>query len=63
MNNNELTTTVVPGGPLGVALEDIKRPPRPAELLNKTTKGSEETLDNAGTDGNTMASNPGVVSV
>ncbi|MGC8659550.1 MAG: SUMF1/EgtB/PvdO family nonheme iron enzyme, partial [Desulfomonilaceae bacterium] len=28
MNNNELTTTVVPGGPLGVALEDIKRPPR-----------------------------------
>lgn len=30
MNNNELTTTVVPGGPLGVALEDIKRPPRPA---------------------------------
>jgi C-terminal processing protease CtpA/Prc len=29
MNNNELTTTVVPGGQLGVALEDIKRPPRP----------------------------------
>ena len=28
MNNNELTTTVVPGGPLGVALEDLKRPPR-----------------------------------
>jgi formylglycine-generating enzyme len=30
MNNGEITTTVVPGGPLGVALEDIKRPPRPA---------------------------------
>lgn len=29
MNNNEITTTVVPGGPLGVAVEDIKRPPRP----------------------------------
>ena len=29
MNNNELTTTVVPGGQLGVALEDITRPPRP----------------------------------
>ncbi len=30
MNNGEITTTVVSGGPLGVALEDIKRPPRPA---------------------------------
>ncbi|MGO9568815.1 MAG: SUMF1/EgtB/PvdO family nonheme iron enzyme, partial [Desulfomonilaceae bacterium] len=30
MNNGEITTTMVPGGPLGVALEDIKRPPRPA---------------------------------
>lgn len=30
MNNGEITTTVVPGGSLGVALEDIKRPPRPA---------------------------------
>lgn len=30
MNNGEITTTVVQGGPLGVALEDIKRPPRPA---------------------------------
>ena len=30
MNNGELTTTVVTGGPLGVALEDMKRPPRPA---------------------------------
>jgi len=30
MNNNEITSTVVPGGQLGVALEDIKRPPRPA---------------------------------
>jgi formylglycine-generating enzyme required for sulfatase activity len=30
INNREITTTVVPGGSLGVALEDIKRPPRPA---------------------------------
>jgi sulfatase modifying factor 1 len=30
VNNGEITTTVVSGGPLGVALEDIKRPPRPA---------------------------------
>jgi formylglycine-generating enzyme len=30
MNNGEITTTVVQGGSLGVALEDIKRPPRPA---------------------------------
>ncbi|MGO9117555.1 MAG: SUMF1/EgtB/PvdO family nonheme iron enzyme [Desulfomonilaceae bacterium] len=28
-HNNEITTLVVPGGPLGVAVEDIKRPPRP----------------------------------
>jgi C-terminal processing protease CtpA/Prc len=28
-NNGEITTTVVRGGPLGVALEDMKRPPRP----------------------------------
>ena len=30
MNNGEITTTVVTGGQLGIALEDIKRPPRPA---------------------------------
>ncbi len=30
MNNNEITSTVVRGGLLGVAVEDIKRPPRPA---------------------------------
>ncbi len=30
MNNGEITTTVVTGGPLGIALEDMKRPPRPA---------------------------------
>lgn len=30
INNGEITTTVVQGGALGVALEDIKRPPRPA---------------------------------
>lgn len=29
MNNEEISTMVVPGGELGVALEDIKRPPRP----------------------------------
>jgi sulfatase modifying factor 1 len=29
MNNNEITTLVVPGGSLGIAVEDIKRPPRP----------------------------------
>jgi len=29
INNGEITTTVVPGGTLGVAVEDIKRPPRP----------------------------------
>ncbi len=29
MHDNEITTLVVPGGPLGVAVEDIKRPPRP----------------------------------
>ncbi len=29
MNNNEISTVVVSGGPLGVAVEDIKRPPRP----------------------------------
>jgi sulfatase modifying factor 1 len=35
MNNGEITTTVVPGGPLGVALEDIKRPPRPARPVEE----------------------------
>ncbi len=35
-NNGEITTTVVPGGPLGVALEDIKRPPRPARPAEET---------------------------
>ncbi len=29
LNNDEISTTVVPGGPLGVAVEDIKRRPRP----------------------------------
>ncbi len=29
MNDGRLTTTVVPGGSLGVAIEDVKRPPRP----------------------------------
>jgi sulfatase modifying factor 1 len=29
LHDNEITTLVVPGGPLGVAVEDIKRPPRP----------------------------------
>ncbi|MBI4963848.1 MAG: SUMF1/EgtB/PvdO family nonheme iron enzyme [Desulfomonile tiedjei] len=29
INNGEISTAVVPGGVLGVAVEDIKRPPRP----------------------------------
>jgi S1-C subfamily serine protease len=29
MNGGQIVTLVVPGGPLGVAVEDIKRPPRP----------------------------------
>ena len=29
LHSEEITTLVVPGGPLGVAVEDIKRPPRP----------------------------------
>ena len=29
MNNGEITTVLVPGGHLGVAVEDIRRPPRP----------------------------------
>ena len=29
VNNDVITTMVVPGGELGVAVEDIKRPPRP----------------------------------
>lgn len=28
LNNDQMTTSVVPGGPLGIAVEDIKRPPR-----------------------------------
>jgi len=29
VNNDVISTLIVPGGELGVALEDIKRPPRP----------------------------------
>jgi formylglycine-generating enzyme required for sulfatase activity len=29
LNNGEITTTVVPGGLLGLAVDDIRRPPRP----------------------------------
>ncbi|MFH0826128.1 MAG: SUMF1/EgtB/PvdO family nonheme iron enzyme [Pseudomonadota bacterium] len=29
LNNDEMSTLVVPGGSLGIALEDINRPPRP----------------------------------
>ncbi len=29
VHDNEISTLVVPGGPLGIAVEDIKRPPRP----------------------------------
>ena len=31
VNNGEITTVVVPGGYLGVAVEDIRRPPRPRQ--------------------------------
>jgi sulfatase modifying factor 1 len=34
VNNDEITTVVVPGGELGVALEDIKRPRRPRRPAN-----------------------------
>jgi len=34
LNNEEITTVVVPGGPLGVAVEDIKRRPRPRRPRN-----------------------------
>ncbi|MFH0958678.1 MAG: SUMF1/EgtB/PvdO family nonheme iron enzyme, partial [Pseudomonadota bacterium] len=40
-NDGNITTTVVKGGPLGVALEDMKRPPRPArppEQENQRTR-------------------------
>ncbi len=40
-NNGDITTTVVSGGPLGVALEDMKRPPRsnrPQEPNNQRTR-------------------------
>ena len=39
MNNNEITTMVVPGGPLGVAVEDIKRPPRAARPQEQQRPG------------------------
>lgn len=48
MNNNEITTTVVSGGPLGVALEDIKRPPRPsrpAEPDNQRGRNARQRRD------------------
>ena len=36
MNNDEISTLVVNGGSLGVAVEDIKRPPRPRPPADKT---------------------------
>jgi formylglycine-generating enzyme len=45
MNNNEITTTVVSGGQLGVALEDIKKPPRPARTETTTDRGRERPRD------------------
>lgn len=40
-NNNEITTSVVRGGQLGVAVEDIKRPPRPAARPSEEERGRE----------------------
>jgi formylglycine-generating enzyme required for sulfatase activity len=39
MNNNEITSAVVPGGLLGVAVEDIKRPPRAARPQEGDRRG------------------------
>ncbi|MBI5249686.1 MAG: SUMF1/EgtB/PvdO family nonheme iron enzyme [Desulfomonile tiedjei] len=40
-SNNEITTAVVRGGPLGVAVEDIKRPPRPATRPQDEERGRD----------------------
>jgi Sulfatase-modifying factor enzyme 1 len=48
MNNGEITTTVVPGGALGVALEDIKRPPRPARPAEETRSPRERQRGRSG---------------
>lgn len=37
VNNDEISTLVVPGGRLGVAVEDIKRPPRPQRPREETS--------------------------
>jgi formylglycine-generating enzyme required for sulfatase activity len=42
MNNNEITTVTVPGGSLGVAVEDIKRPPRPRRPPEETRSRERE---------------------
>ncbi len=34
LNNDEITTLVVPGGPLGIAIEDIRRLPRPSRAVD-----------------------------
>jgi sulfatase modifying factor 1 len=48
MNNGEITTTVVPGGALGVALEDIKRPPRPARPAEEVRPRRERPRGRSG---------------
>jgi len=45
MNNNEITTMVVPGGPLGVAVEDIKRSPRAARPQEQQRPGQRPPRD------------------
>ncbi len=42
MNENQITTTTVPGGALGLALEDIKRPPRPQRPAPAVQQRSRE---------------------
>lgn len=42
MNNNEITTMTVQGGSLGVAVEDVKRPPRPRRPPEETRSRERE---------------------
>jgi formylglycine-generating enzyme len=47
-NDGDITTTVVQGGPLGVALEDMKRPPRsnrPQEPNNQRRRNPRQPRD------------------
>ncbi len=42
LNNGEITTMVVPGGLLGVAVEDIRRPPRPQRPPQERGEGQRD---------------------